>query len=81
MTPETIEQAADILADRRRRGGVLPEFAAELTPADLPQAYDLQVALMAQLGRRGGWKIGCTTRDGGREVFSVCKLCPPSGGR
>ncbi len=62
MTPETIEQAADILADRRRQGGVLPEFAAELTPADLRQAYDLQAALMAQLGRRGGWKIGCTTR-------------------
>ena len=66
MEASKIKAAAELLSESRlglERFERLPE---ELTPADEASAYAIQRAvndrLEAAFGRRGGWKIGCTTQ-------------------
>ena len=65
MDLEQIKAAADLLAENRLGLQRLDGLPPELRPADESAAYALQGAvnerLEAAFGRRGGWKIGCTT--------------------
>ncbi|MDP6346016.1 MAG: fumarylacetoacetate hydrolase family protein [Alphaproteobacteria bacterium] len=66
MPPDRIAACADLLAEIRLGDRQLPALPDALRPRDEPEAYAVQFALhdrlrQAGLGRRAGWKIGCTT--------------------
>jgi 2-keto-4-pentenoate hydratase len=70
MTPDNINNAAEILANlRMRKNGQtspLDDLPETCRPVALDDAYDIQDALRLQLASQGlgaqtGWKIGCTT--------------------
>ena len=65
MEASKIKAAAELLSESRLGLERFDRLPAELVPADEAAAYAIQRAvndrLEAAFGRRGGWKIGCTT--------------------
>lgn len=60
------ERAAAVLADRRIAGAVVTALPAALRPLDIADAAAIRDSVhgllaSSRLGRRIGWKIGCTT--------------------
>jgi len=61
MTPDTLREAAAILADARRHGATLDALPASCRPSTLEDAHAIQVATAAHLGDAiVGWKVGAT---------------------
>lgn len=57
------EAAARRLAEAWSSGTLLEELPQEERPADLDQAYDVQMAVVDALGQSiVGWKIGCSSK-------------------
>lgn len=46
-----------------RRGEAIHDLPAELLPADIPEVYFVQDAMMTTFGEVGGWKIGAPTPE------------------
>jgi len=62
MTPDTIAQAAGLIAQARRNNERFLEFPPECRPAGMDAGYSIQDALHEKLARPvAGYKIGCTT--------------------
>src|SRR5690349_16171361 len=61
-----IAAAAEVIADHRRHGRPLAALSDALRPRSVEDGYEIQdavhAALEPDLGRRIGWKIGCTTK-------------------
>ena len=69
MDRSKIDAVADALAVAWRQGGSVPVVGADLTPADLPEAWQIQDALDERLDYElVGWKIGGTSRAGMRSL-------------
>lgn len=58
-------RAAALLVDMRREGRVVPDLPAELRPADLAEAYEVQAGVVEGLlgteNRAAGYKCACTS--------------------
>jgi len=61
MTPDAIEQAAEMLATARRSGTRFDRFPESCRPGDVAAGYAIQDTLHGKLGEIVGYKIGCTT--------------------
>lgn len=69
------EAAALLLAARRDPTRLLTDLPEPLRPADRAAAYEIQAAVMAELGPIGGWKVGSPGPDGPIQ----CGPLPASG--
>lgn len=59
LSPQHIDEAADVLASRRRSGEQGPRLPDACRPADLASALAIQAAVLARLGHAvGAWKCG-----------------------
>jgi 2-keto-4-pentenoate hydratase len=54
-------RAAQMLVDARRSGRRLAALPDDVRPQSAADAYRIQDAVLAQLGRSGGWKVGAKT--------------------
>lgn len=78
--PKTFDPAAaaSLLAATWRSGEQIAELPAPLRPASLPDAYDVQDGLIAEMGRGvAGWKLGIASRNAMRQA----RLDRPVAGR
>ncbi|HVF63876.1 MAG TPA: fumarylacetoacetate hydrolase family protein [Casimicrobiaceae bacterium] len=57
------QAAAKLLLDARRSRQRLVELPIGLRPPSTREAYAIQDAVLAELGRPGGWKVGARTPD------------------
>jgi 2-keto-4-pentenoate hydratase len=61
LSPEAIEQAADLLWEARRSGRVIEGLPAGWAPCNLADADAVQTRLFERLGGyRAGWFVGCS---------------------
>jgi 2-keto-4-pentenoate hydratase len=58
MTPETIESAARMLLEARRKAAPLDDLPASCRPESAADAYAIQDAVARQLGAVRAWKVG-----------------------
>lgn len=70
MDTTRFEAAVTALVDARRSAIAIEHWPPEWLPADLAEAYRLQSAVAAALGRVGGWKVAAVT-DAQRASLAV----------
>lgn len=77
MTPENLEQAADMICDARQSGKLLAGLDT-LTPSTMADGYALQQAFIDKWHNpRAGWKIGATAKKV-QDVYGVDEpFCGP----
>src|ERR1700686_5027356 len=64
MTPDEIERASSALA-AARKGSAIASLPADAIPQSEADAYQVQDAVIAQLGEKiGGWKTGFSPQSG-----------------
>lgn len=83
----TVERAADIIAEARRRRARLGRLPATVAPGTVDEGYLVQEAVHRRLAAEGletvaGWKIGCTTATM-QDYLGIGQPCagrvPPAG--
>ncbi|HTZ60775.1 MAG TPA: fumarylacetoacetate hydrolase family protein [Acidobacteriaceae bacterium] len=60
---ERLQQAANVLLEARRTVQPIDNLPASLSPQSLQEAYYVQDAIMAALGKVGGWKVGAPSPE------------------
>lgn len=60
----TLIDAANALADARRTSRPMEDLPAEMRPATVDEAYDIQDMLSEMYGAVGGWKVGAPSAEG-----------------
>jgi len=68
MDTTRFEAARSALVDARRGAAAIEHWPAAWLPADLAEAYRLQAAVAAGLGRIGGWKVAAVTDEQRRSL-------------
>ena len=68
MDVPRFEAARRALVDARYNAVAIEHWPAEWLPADLAEAYRLQSAVAADLGRIGGWKVAAVTDEQRRSL-------------
>lgn len=78
MTPETVQEAAELLLKARGDHRKLDGFPETCRPGTAEEGYQIQSALARLWGLDvAGWKIGCTTK----EAMAFLKADGPFAGR
>jgi 2-keto-4-pentenoate hydratase len=77
MNDQDFEAARSMLVEARRHARAVPKWALALRPADLPEAYRLQAAVIGAFGPIGAWKVGAITAEQQRTMGLAGPIAGP----
>src|ERR1700761_3817352 len=60
---ERLDQAANLLLERRRTLEPIDDLPPALRPKTLEEAYYVQDVILRDLGKVGGWKVGAPSPE------------------